>query len=239
MTQQALAPRHRPPLPRKRKLLTAGLIALVVAAVVGGGLFLQLRTTAAEADGYGPARTPARITGSAVVTLGPANAPHAVDVYEDPLCPYCSQFEQRFGQLLAKAADEGKARVNYHILTFLDEKSASRSYSTRAASTLLCAVQSNGAAFGPLHDRLMATGTQPKENASADLTDEELARFAGEAGAGPGVEACLRAGTHARVLRDTTAAVHPTIPGTPTVRIDGRLVPRDELPGGDWADPLR
>ncbi|MFB9903682.1 DsbA family protein [Allokutzneria oryzae] len=235
----AVAPHRRPPLSRKRKLLTTALVLLVAATMVGGGLFVQLRRSSPEADGYGSARTPARITAPAAITLGAPSAPHTVDVYEDPLCPYCSQFEHRFGQLLAKAVDEGKVRVTYHLLTFLDPRSATGTYSTRAAAAMLCATQENGAAFAPLHDRLMSLDAQPGENGATDRTDEELTRFAAEAGAGTGVADCLRNGTYTAVLRDTTAAVRPTIPGTPAIRLDGKPVDLGNLTDSAWADPLR
>ncbi|WP_370948445.1 DsbA family protein [Amycolatopsis sp. cg5] len=231
----------KPPIARSRKAKPAvkALVVLVIAVVLGGGLYLQLRNNRAEADGYGPPRTAARISAPGVVTLGAANAPHTVDVYEDPLCPFCAQFEKRFGQLLAKAIDEGKAKVNYHLLTFLDAKSKTGDYSTRAAAAMLCATKVTGTSFGRLHEHLMAPDNQPSENGSTDRTNDELIRFAFDAGAGPDFGKCLLDGTFQAELRDTTAAVRPTIPGTPSVRIDGRLVAPGDLTDGDWAEPLR
>ncbi|EME52549.1 DsbA family protein [Amycolatopsis decaplanina] len=227
------------PARRKTTPTVKAIVLLVVAVVVGGGLYLQLRNTSAEADGYGPPRTAARISSPGVVSLGSADAPNKVDVYEDPLCPYCARFEHRFGQLLAKAIDEGRVKVDYHVLTFLDDKSKSGDYSTRAASAMLCATQADGASFGRLHAHLMSPDNQPKEHGEADRTDEELIRFAAEAGATSGVAECLRGGTFAASLRRTTAAVRPTIAGTPSVRINGTLIAPGDLNDGDWADPLR
>ncbi|ONF71369.1 DsbA family protein [Amycolatopsis keratiniphila] len=234
-------PQTKPSPPRTRKTTPTvkAIIIVVIAVLLGGGLYLQLRNTSPEADGYGPPRTAARISSPGVISLGAAGAPNKVDVYEDPLCPYCAGFEHRFGQLLAKAIDEGKAKVDYHVLTFLDDKSKSGDYSTRAASAMLCATQADGASFGRLHGHLMSPDNQPKEHGDGDHTDDELIRFAAEAGATNGVAECLRGGVFAAPLRETTAAVRPTLAGTPSVRINGTLIAPGDLNDGDWAEPLR
>lgn len=59
-----------------------------------------------------------------------------VDIYLDPLCPSCGEFDRETGDYLTKQLKANKLTVRYHPLMFLDQGSTDE-YSTRASSYLL------------------------------------------------------------------------------------------------------
>ena len=70
-----------------------------------------------------PRRRPSKIPppGSQYgLTIGSADAPHKVVVYEDFLCPICGEFEAAGHEQLAQLADQGKVQIEYRPFIFLD-----------------------------------------------------------------------------------------------------------------------
>ncbi len=59
-----------------------------------------------------------------------------VDVYLDPLCPGCAEFERTTGDYIAEKMKTGKLLVRYHPLMFLDSQSSDE-YSSRASAYIL------------------------------------------------------------------------------------------------------
>lgn len=180
------------------------LVAAAAILVIGGVFYQHSRTTAAD-NGYGAAKTAAVTVNAGVVHVGAPNAPVTWNVYEDFTCPICRQFEGVYGQQLAQAQDQGKTAVDYHMLDFLDSRSASKDYSTRAAGAALCVARDGtGSAFPTFHSALFAAGTQPQENSGSDLSNTALAKVAANAGASPAAQQCISTG--AQVTAATTAA---------------------------------
>ena len=66
-----------------------------------------------------------------------AGAP-TVDLYEDFQCPICAQFESALGSTFQDLAAQGKLKLNYHVLNFLDDKTGAKN-STPAANGAFCA----------------------------------------------------------------------------------------------------
>ncbi len=180
----------------RSQLIIWGAAIVVMIAVIAIGIVWNISSNKVENDGYGTAaRSTATIGATGVITVtGTATPtpPTSVDVYEDPLCPYCSRFERQYGQQIAQAVDEGRIAVEYHLLNFLDKGSGSGDYSTRAAAALMCAAADIGAtpgAWAALHARLFDPEVQPAENAATDLTDAQLAQYVTDAGIGAGLAA--------------------------------------------------
>ena len=142
-------------------------VAVLLALVVGGGLWLQHR------GGFGdlPATIPVAAAGPAypvdvqgdAVVIGQTDAPVTIDVYEDFLCSGCGQFEQLYGDQLEEAATSGQAQVVYHPVAILDHYSEPAGYSTLTAGAAFCAVDAG--IFPRFHDSLFAT--QPREGGPA------------------------------------------------------------------------
>jgi protein-disulfide isomerase len=160
----------------------------------------------------------------AVVTAG--NGPVVIDVYEDYLCPSCERFEERYGDEITTALNDGRISVRYHSIAILDRLSAPPGYSTRAANAALCSVPAG--IFSRYHDRLFAE--QPAEG-SAGLADDQLIAFGTEMGAQGDFAACVQDGVNADAVAAETEKATNDLSlqtegrfGTPTVAIDGRKV---------------
>ncbi|HTA11108.1 MAG TPA: thioredoxin domain-containing protein, partial [Streptosporangiaceae bacterium] len=61
------------------------------------------------------------------------DGPVQVDAFIDFLCPFCKRFELSAESVLAGLVHDGRARIAYHPMNFLDEASTT-GYSTRAAA---------------------------------------------------------------------------------------------------------
>jgi protein-disulfide isomerase len=193
------------------QLIIGAVAIVVIAAIIIIGIVMNQKETAVQNAGYGAStKSVATESGGVVAASNPTPAagttPKVIDLYEDALCPVCSEFEAQFGQQINQAVDEGKLTVNVHMLTFLDPRSFSQTYSTRAAAALLCVAQEDGSTPGVymgFHSALFAADTQPKEGGSSDLTDQQLADLATSKGASDAAAECI---TSAQNVAAATAA---------------------------------
>lgn len=230
------------PVTSRSSTVIAAVVLVLVAVVVIGGVIYQSSRSKPRNEGYGSAQNSTVQVADGIVRVGAANAPVTVDVYEDFLCPICSQFEKLYGQELAQSLDQGKVAVRYHMLNFLDARSASKNYSTRAAAATLCvASDGNGAAFPKFHATLFTTGTQPTESSSTDLSDAQLADLAKTAGASSTGQTCITTGAKKADTAVTAQAGEQQLlkavgqVGTPTVLKDGKQV---NWQNSDWISQL-
>ena len=219
-----------------RTQLIIGVVAVVViAAIIIIGIVMNQKETAVQNAGYGASTKSVATESNGVVSVSNPSVtgtnPKVIDLYEDALCPVCSEFESQFGQQINQAVDEGKLSVNVHMLTFLDPRSFSQNYSTRAAAALLCVAQEDGSTPGTylgFHSALFATGTQPTEGGSSDLTDQQLADLATSKGASDAAAQCVTSGQNvaaATAADKSSSATLSTATGgqvaTPTVVQNG------------------
>ncbi len=185
-------------------------------------------------DGYGPVRDPgvhAVLQPDGVVVVGKPGVSTTVDVYEDPLCPACGALERVYGQELAQQLDEGKLAVRYHYVNFLDPKSSSKDYSTRAIAATECVAEAgNGPVYSKFHE-LLFVSKQPEEGGD-DLSNEQLSGLAREAGAPEQVVQCVASGAkvenakvHAKAAMDDLNA-----------RLDGRAATPSVFDGQNKVD---
>jgi len=195
----------RQPLSRRGAL--AGVVVVVVLVLAIAGFFYQRSRSAPGGTSAVAASTaPVRVT-NGVVRVGAATAPVTITVFEDFTCPVCGQFEEVYGRELAQSLDQGKIAVDYRTLDFLNSKSASRDYSTRAAAAALCvAGDGTGSAFSKFHSTLFAPATQPKENSPEDLSNAQLTSLAADVGASPNAQHCISSGVQSRPARDAAQA---------------------------------
>lgn len=216
-----LAEKRRQEGERRVRLASAacgvGLVALVAA-----GIGIQSSRIPTPT---GPAPTGAVLATG--VTVGQATAPITLDLWEDPQCPVCAQFEQQVGGQISTWLDQGTVKVNYHVISFLDRASSTR-YSSRAANALYASAQVSPDAFAKYHGLLFAN--QPAEG-SAGLTDDKLIELAGQAGASSEATAqAIRSGTYDDfVTRITDQSSKDGVNGTPTVKVNGIQVEQPAL----------
>jgi protein-disulfide isomerase len=208
----------RVPQKRNRTPVIVVAVVLVVAVVVGGAVLI------ARALGNDVEPTYTATADGAVVTAG--TGPVVIDIYEDYICPSCERFEQRYGNEITSALNEGKLTARFHTIAILDEQSNPAGYSTRAGNAALCAAPAG--IFPRYHKKLFAE--QPAEG-SAGLSNDQLIAFGTELGAQGDFAACVQGSTHADAMAaETKKATSDTALqtdgkfGTPTVAVAGKKI---------------
>jgi len=161
---------------RTRTLLVSAVVVAVLLIVVAVVVAVQAnRDTTGQAGAV-----PSGAVDTYSVAMGKPDAPVTVTVYEDPMCPYCGDFEKVSEDKLRQYADSGDVQVRYHMVSFLDRASTSK-YSTRAANALGVVLDTAGSDVAiEFHNALYAN--QPPEG-SAGLSDQQLIDLAVKAGA--------------------------------------------------------
>lgn len=202
---------------RRRKLVVGGSIVAVLVLVVG--IVFAVNSTR-DTTGETPAASPEQATADYGLVVGDSDAAAELVVYEDPQCPNCARLEAEVGEDLAAAVDAGDVRVEYRIVSFLDEASTN-DYSSRAANALVAAYDIAGPeVFAALHDTLFAEQTA---EGGAGHSDDQLVDYAVEAGAEESaIRPLIEEGAYAQWIENATDAMSRNgVTGTPTVLVDG------------------
>jgi len=205
----------------------------LIAIVVVVGLVLNKRQTSSPVTDHPVSTNSTASVRDGVITVTAGSPTLTIDVFEDGICPACQAFEKQYGQQIMKAVDDGKVTVRYHFLNFLNQNSASKDYSTRAAAAFEC-VAAVPAATAPkglflnFHTMMFTSGTQPSEGGSADLSNAQIAQIAVKAGAPTSVAGCITSGANVAQAKATAGASEVLLSkavgdnwGTPTVLKDG------------------
>ena len=197
---------------RREQLTRAGLVAVVLAIVVGGYFLI----TSLGSDK--PSTAPDGASGSYGMVVGDADAPKSVVVYEDFLCPFCGQLEKTVRERLDAAVEAGDVKVEYRPLPFLERID---DYSPRSANAFAVVLDASGPEVAKkFHDLLF--DNQPSEEgpfpSDDDLVDLAVEAGATEADVRPGIEDMAFEGW---VAAAGEAASKAKVKSTPTVLIDG------------------
>ena len=212
---------------RRRQMLVVGGIVVAIVAIVGTLFAVNaMRDTTGESESSVPQASSSEGPGGAAVdgytvTVGEASAPTTIALYEDLQCPVCAVFESMTGDAVRQAIDDGKVKVEYHMVAFLDDASTT-DYSSRALNALMVVLDTAGTeAYLDYHELLYAN--QPAEG-TAGLTDDQLIEYAVEAGAD---EDAVRGPIednqfHQWVVNATDQMSQDGVNGTPTAFIDGK-----------------
>lgn len=222
---------------RRRRFIAIGSVVAVIALLIGGGFLLQnMRDTTGDEPAADPTvasnpadaeGTPGEVEGFGIF-VGDADAPKTVTIYEDLQCPACAGLEEQLGDDLAAAVDDGKIRLEYRMISFLDNGS-SNAYSSRALNSALVVLDTAGVdVFRTFHDDLYAN--QPAEGGPGPEDDELIAR-AVDAGAD---EEAIRGPIEDKVFDQwiknaTDQMSKDKVKATPTILIDGKKADPEEL----------
>lgn len=229
------------PTSNRSTYVIAGLAVVVIAVVVIVGVLWSSKSGESRNEGYGNVSNAAvQVTTDTdgTILLGQPEAATTIDLFEDPMCPYCAELEHTHGQEMAKEIDEGRLAVRFHTLDFLNRLSASGDYSSRAAGALMCVADSGDAiAFSAFHAAVFSPDNQPAENGDSDHSNAELADMARAAGAGDEAVTCIADGTKveeaaaaAQTGRETLSSTGAS--GTPAVIHNGTVV--DTFGNQNW-----
>jgi protein-disulfide isomerase len=199
-------------------------VALVVGVVVVGGALLLTNQSSAPSSVPSPfaphVTTPPDIASSGR-TLGKADAPVKVDLWEDYRCTACFVFTMEVEpKIVDTYVKTGKVQLIYHDLIVIDDNPPVSTESRDAANAALCA--SDQGKFWPYHDWLFTN--QSAAEKPGFFTLDRLVLLGKDAGLDMAkFEPCVRDGAH---LADV-AAEQKVIPsgsqGTPTILVNGKL----------------
>lgn len=129
------------------------------------------------------------------VFVGSSAATTTIDVFNEPICPPCGAFIRSYATDIETAVEDKQLAVRYHLLTFLDDQSHSKNYSTRAVAATYCVAGQNASkVYINFYAALFASDFQPQEGAASDRTDAELAHLAETVGANTAAVSCIKSG---------------------------------------------
>lgn len=205
--------------------------------VVGAVLGLVM-TLLAHGPSVGVANAAAAAPAGDVIAIGDPHALGQIDLYVDPLCPFSGRFIRTQGEEIGRRIESGSLRVHLRFVDFLQKYSASGSYDSRAvyAAYVVADQTRSSAPAWQFVERIFSVDQQPEEGGATDLTNDELAELAREAGAPQQAADLIRVGVflgfdpHA-IAADNFALLRQfPEPGVPLVVIDGQPVDVDS----DW-----
>lgn len=193
--------------------LVIAMVALVVVVGAGFSYFGSKGSTSAaipssvsKEDGYG-----------IVFNADVPNVP-TIDIYEDFQCPVCARFAGIQGVTIEKAIEEKKAKVVFHVLSFLGTESI------LAANAAACAADEDK--FLAFHKAFYTN--QPTENAGAIN-----ATFLKSLGAAVGIDSaefatCVDTGGYSDWVRNVAeAGAKANVNSTPTIFVNGKEIDRN------------
>ncbi|OBK18919.1 serine/threonine protein kinase PknE [Mycobacterium asiaticum] len=183
----------------RKPWLWAGLAIAVIVAVVAGviiGFSPRRSPTAQPSKSSAPAPAADAVTLNVLddgVFVGSSAAVATIDVFNEPICPPCGAFVRSYAGDIDAAVANKKLGVRYHLLNFLDERSHTQNYSTRAVAASYCiAGQNDSKIYTNFYSALFGSDFQPQEGAASDRTDAELARLAQSVGANTDATNCIK-----------------------------------------------
>src|SRR5271163_2868392 len=210
-------PSSQPPRGKNKPWLWVGAAVAVVVAIAGASvLVLAHPWESSPSAPPAPPPPPPDAVGLRVlddgVYVGSSVAPITIDIFNEPICPPCGSFIRSNAGDIETAVNNKKLAVRYHLLSFLDDKSHSKNYSTRAVAASYCAAaQGDPKVYTDFYSGLFATDFQPAEGGAEDRTDGELANLAKTAGADAAVLTCIKSGDDVGTAKAKVAAGDATL----------------------------
>jgi serine/threonine-protein kinase len=214
------APAWGQPSPRgsRKPWLWVSVAAIVVMAVVGVVLVVahpwrQSSPAAPTTPPPPPDAVELRVLDDGVF-VGSSAAATTIDIFNEPICPPCGSFIRSYASDIDTAVNNKKLAVRYHLLNFLDDKSHSKNYSTRALAATYCvAGQNDPKLYTAFYSGLFASDFQPQEGAAEDRTDSELAQLAKTVGVDTNAITCIKSGDDVGTAKAKAASAAATLSG--------------------------
>ncbi|WP_432005972.1 DsbA family protein [Streptomyces parvus] len=166
--------------------------------------------------------------GGIVIPVGRADAPVVLTVYEDARCPGCAHLEKTLHSTINRLEDEGRLRVDYHVLSFVDRIVGGKG--SKVAANALAAAQDAGR-FREFHDVLFAN--PPAQETTDSFADRDfLLKLAGRVPGlrSPAFDKSVVDGSHSgwvKAVQDRFDQ-QTRIQATPAVILGGKDLVRDQ-----------
>jgi len=202
---------------------------IIIIMVIVGALLIA---SALIIPSLQPVGTIAQITPRAITatvkmnSMGNADAPVKVDVWEDFQCPACKLYSQQFEpQLVANYVETGKVFYTFHNYPFIDSQTSTKE-SHQAANAAMCAAAQGR--FWDYHDILFANWIG--ENVGS-FTDKRLVAFAQALNLNlTDFKTCFNQNQYqAEIEKDLSDATSKGVTGTPTIFVNGVQTSADVL----------
>ncbi|MFI6206597.1 DsbA family protein [Streptomyces sp. NPDC051041] len=172
---------------------------------------------------------PANTTGEngTTVVIGESSAKKTLELYEDPRCPVCAQFEQAVGETVEKDVEDGKYKVQFVGATFIDD-STNGEGSKNALSALGAALDVGPEAFLQYKSALYSAKWHPEESDDKFKDDSYLIEVADTVDALKGnkeFQDAVKNGTYDRWALEMSEKFDDSgVRGTPTLKMDGKAL---------------
>lgn len=198
-------------------------IAMVLLVVVTGVVFSLMSQNNKENSSLA-ALNGTKLKAAVTATIDPANGSaivlnpgqaKVIDVWEDPQCPICKNFENANGDYIESLVRDNKATVRFHVLSFLGDESV------RAANASFCAADEGQ--YLDFHHALYAVQS-PLEN-SGFWSNEKLIAIGQKIGiSSTKFSDCVTKGSKIALVKANYDSMSKFgVKGTPTVFINGKL----------------
>ena len=203
---------------QRQRLITIGLIVLGAAIVVFAVVWPQIRSV-----GEIITVTPAALPNADGLSLGDANAPAIIDVFEDFQCPACKSFTEGIEPLVIQnLVATGKARYVFHNYPFIDGNGAGSSgESDQAANASMCANEQGK--FWEMHGTLYANWNGENQGAFSNRRLQAIAESLGlDMDA---FNSCFSANKYkSEIQADFDLGQQMGVSGTPTIFVNSQRV---------------
>lgn len=196
--------------------ITRNIVIGMVVFVVAVGVIFSVMGNRSTGGGTTPSSV-SKADGYGIVFNPDLKGKPTVDLWEDFQCPVCKQFESTNGAYVANLINQKKAKVVFHMLSFIGPESV------LAANAGACAADEKK--FLPFHAFLYAT--QGAENTGVWSNAALIA-----AGAAIGItdskfSNCVNNGTYSKwVTNIGNDGANKKINATPTVFVNGKEIDR-------------
>lgn len=232
----------------RRQLIVGGAIVGVLA--IAGGIGVAFASMggdsgggAASGDEWGKAQKaklvkPANTSGAngTTVVIGKKDAKNTLNLFEDPRCPGCANFEQNAGETVEKDIKDGKYKASYHLGTFLDANLKGTG-SKNALSALGAALDVSPDAFLKYKFALYSKEYHPDETGPDKFADDSyLLKVADTIPALKGNTAFRKnvtSGTYNRWALEMSNAFNSfkDVTSTPTIKLNDTVLGTDSPQG--------
>ena len=225
------------------KVIGGVIVLAIVVGIIGAAVWTR-RSQSAPIDN---AALPVGVLADFGVPYGSggADAP-LIEVWEDPQCPYCGLLENSIGAHLVTLAEAGTIRLIWRPTAFLDDNPtvASGNISNGAPDSSRHAIAAWGCAIdqgktAEFHDEMYAR--QPQEGAGyPEATLLDIGGAIGLTGSAYDEFArCVQEDRYLGWAQNATLAFRDAgVPGTPTVLLNGREVPLEQVQDPASVDAL-